>query len=1819
MKAAVTLKPIQNPPKERGEDICDLTPWQIIQGRGRVSVRENPVAGSTPRPGRRIKHRTKTQSHTLLQSWGLAPPRNSETGETTKGEITFGSDKSKRNENTFRCASHNINNIPEKAFWQKSKEITQMARGKDGADIRMWQEIGLYWPKVDYMNKWHNRLRGKNQGTDSIFGYNSLEGEITDTRQYGGTAVITNSRLTSIKVQAGKDARGLGRWSWVRCGKNGKHTTFISAYRPVVATSGGGSTVYDQHLRHLEDGLNPRKIMLRELADFVIGRQEKGDVIIIGMDTNDKIYGSTIGNFMKELKLHDAVAALHGKRCPPTTRYTETGGPIDIIMCSEHISPHAAGIDYQGGSQSNHAWLWADFHKDDLFGSDFKEYKTYKYRLNADDPRQSKRYNDKSLHLLRKANIPRRLETLMEIPKGEFGQEDIKAYEEILTETTEIRKGVTDSFRKCFTGQIPWSPEWKKIQKEKALWCQLQKRWKIRRGELKGRASLTEIRRLMKATRNNDALTYSSELVDTLVKQSTARYIQACKEADQLEQSFLLSLDEAKAEANKTSVEAETAKRKSIERQREAGRALARMKRAERPRASKVFYTKEGRRVECTKKEEIEEACIQENRKRFSQVRDSPSMQPEITSLVGFCAEKNFATEILNGTADLSNVNNKYMKLVLEFMRRPNVIRDYGMLSGTISIEEHIKGWKKQKRKTSSERSTLEFNDMKAAALGTKMATIDRDLRQIPYKHGFSPNNHRLFTDFQILKKSAVYDVEKMRTIQLMPAAFNMNNKKTGREVMENAEKFDLLPDEQAGSRKNHRSNLTALNKVLANDIIRARKLPSVIIFNDAKSCYDRIVLWVAALALRRLGATKESTLEMMQTLQSASHKICTAYGDSTSTYGGRDSYPPLQGVGQGNGAGPAIWVAISTVLLTIMRSKGFGLSILSAISLEALAIAGFAFVDDADIIHAANDPSTDNQVVLKTAQAAINTWEGTLNATGGAIGAEDGNKAFWYFLDFQFQKGKWQYMGREKLPGELWVRNYDGRKVQLNRLEPNEARETLGIFIAMDGNKSKQIDFLQQKARVYNEQLRTGAIEKRHAWYSYTASFSKILEYPMEAIDLSLEDWEGIIKIFISTLLSRSGIVRTFPRDAVFSSERFQGLGLAHPYYTQKIKHINILMGMEGLNNQTKSLLKAAWEECQLESGVVGDLTKGPVDLINLTTDSWIKSTVIFVIEHDIHVDFPVTKCELQRVNDKSIMEEFHDLNLDLETLHHLNQCRLWLGASTLADISSADGTKPLLSNNMDLLIGRYNKRDNRRRQPKKAHLRWRLWDATIRKCKVKPSSGLWNNSLGEWGEYARGQWKYHYSREVDRLYALHGQVWVEYVRTSHTCRTRTPTGVFMWKGILRDRLPHDVAKADAFNLTNKKTRLCGVDKGTIPKRTAPDSRTWRSLVHSDEKWSLEKVVCNHDGKIIAEAIEKGVALAVSDGSFKQERGTSAAIIENKGDESSRIIITNRVPGIKGDHNPYRAEACGVLSILTCVESICRQFNIKSGRLRLGLDGESVILAIKRKNLSTSQDSFDILQVIKKKLNTLKIQVDLFWIKGHQDNSNRRLEDLPYDAQLNIMCDGLAKAYWNETRHRVDNFESRKISHLGSHMSCNNSYFSRVDIGRLYDLTYGINKSLDYCEKRIPLNYGSYEDINWDAIKKAMGGLKIGQKHWLAKHIAGMSSVGVSMMRRGEWHHDRCPVCLKEKETTDHVIQCKDKRARRKWKEGVATFLGDLNEMNTEPHIYKIIENRLLSWPSTNFHKFKYDPMPSSTRHAMEAQDLLGWRAFMYGRISIL
>ena len=220
----------------------------------------------------------------------------------------------------------------------------------------------------------------------------------------------------------------------------------------------------------------------------------------------------------------------------------------------------------------------------------------------------------------------------------------------------------------------------------------------------------------------------------------------------------------------------------------------------------------------------------------------------------------------------------------------------------------------------SQEYHSLSFSHYIAGTYDSEIAEFDSMIRSLPYQYGFSPLSWQTISDVEILKKAGEYDIEKMRTITLMNSEFNINNKKLGRHMMQHAEHHNLLAPEQYGRRKHHRSVIAALNKRLTMDLLRMRRQPGALCSNDAKSCYDRIAHSFASIAMRRLGAHPGAIQCMLKTIQQAKHHIITAFGPSESSFGsGR--YPPLQGLGQGNGGTPAGWTAISTPLINMMRT----------------------------------------------------------------------------------------------------------------------------------------------------------------------------------------------------------------------------------------------------------------------------------------------------------------------------------------------------------------------------------------------------------------------------------------------------------------------------------------------------------------------------------------------------------------------------------------------------------------------------------------------------------------------------------------------------------------------------------------------------------------------------------------------------------------------------------------------------------------------------------------------------------------------------------
>ena len=163
---------------------------------------------------------------------------------------------------------------------------------------------------------------------------------------------------------------------------------------------------------------------------------------------------------------------------------------------------------------------------------------------------------------------------------------------------------------------------------------------------------------------------------------------------------------------------------------------------------------------------------------------------------------------------------------------------------------------------------------------------------------------------------------------------------------------------------------------------------------------------------MRRQGISKLEVTRMLVPLQYLEHTIRCAYGQSSTTYGTDYAEKPMQGVYQGNGARPIIWVVVSSPILHILKEDGFGTFFQTAISQQQIRIVGYAFVDDKDLIQTPKDGQTFVKV-NEEMQNAMNLWEGLIKNTGGALATD---KCRWWGIDFASNDRKWRYKTKEEL-----------------------------------------------------------------------------------------------------------------------------------------------------------------------------------------------------------------------------------------------------------------------------------------------------------------------------------------------------------------------------------------------------------------------------------------------------------------------------------------------------------------------------------------------------------------------------------------------------------------------------------------------------------------------------------------------------------------------------------------------------------------------------------------------------------------------------------
>jgi hypothetical protein len=239
--------------------------------------------------------------------------------------------------------------------------------------------------------------------------------------------------------------------------------------------------------------------------------------------------------------------------------------------------------------------------------------------------------------------------------------------------------------------------------------------------------------------------------------------------------------------------------------------------------------------------------------------------------------------------------------------------------------------------------------------------------------------------------------------------------------------------------------------------------------------------------------------------------------------------------------------------------------------------------------------------------------------------------------------------------------------------------------------------------------------------------------------------------------------------------------------------------------------------------------------------------------------------------------MPALHALGPNTHELMTLNRCRLYLQALFLSEICTGVG----LSISGDLWMGNHLdiscKQSSWPWQQRPSSQDWTIWQTFIKKAFLFRGLHL-QVPLGNW-LYCDDGWEWYFSPSQECLFKLEQGQWLPFSLIFK--RDRLPA--FSTLGTPSPP-PPDLHRATIYF---RKTQLVCTGFAPITNNLSSQVATFSQylqIAEPGESWYFSHLDLSDDGQTLANAIKEGDAIAFSDGSFRDQYGTAAWVLEGLG-----------------------------------------------------------------------------------------------------------------------------------------------------------------------------------------------------------------------------------------------------------------------------------------------------------------------------------------------
>jgi hypothetical protein len=1258
-----------------------------------------------------------------------------------------------------------------------------------------------------------------------------------------------------------------------------------------------------------------------------------------------------------------------------------------------------------------------------------------------------------------------------------------------------------------------------------------------------------------------------------------------------------------------------------------------------------------------TEPTEVFDLILKRNHKHFSQATGTPFTTPPLSDWLGKCGETTIGQDILHGR-NKPDLGSSYpfpeTQMILDALQpfdppaKP--------VSITVTASDYRRFFQKWTESTSTSPSGKHLGHYKALlSLGLEQdppikpladAIIDLQLKlsNVALTHGHVYERWKQIVSVMIEKKPGVFLLEKLRTIHLFEADYNwLLGLVFGRGMVYNAEEQHHLFDSQWGARPGRSTEQPDLHKTMSYEISRLTRTSLGTLDNDAKACYDRIVMVLALMLCQKHGVPQSACMMAAIALLTATYSIKTGFGISEGTYTSTVSQP-THGPGQGSRLASALWLIVSCMLFATMDTLCHGASFCDPCDTLVHRRTSDGFVDD--VTHWFNlglAYSIQHDVSARDIAAGLErdgqSWERLLWTTGGKLELP---KCLYYILYYVFDPDGTPRMESVTNMGNNLLSLTSGQEDTTNDIEHRDcskAHRTLGMWPTPNGSTQTQFEVCLAKSKRFAQGVIKAPMSRFEASTAYWTMYLPSINFGIGSTLMTPDQLNTIQRPMMNAILPKMGYSSKTCRHIVFGPTKYLGIGARDMATERGVQQTLLLLKHIRTNTALSTLLRIGLEWFQLHSGISRPILECPDLEIPYLEVGWYRALRNFLcsINATFHLDMARVPQPL-REKDHAIMETFLAMqHYTVPELTRLNLCRMHLQIEFLSEMCTPEGDcilpevwKGIRPNDSKSAI-------LWPRQARPFEKSWSLWrEATklaylgpevLRAAKARTNLPL-NVPLGPWiGERHRSQrlWNSYISYDSHILYRLRV---VGY-------RLHKPlAGTFRHRRFNVDYFSacSDLSSVPCLVPVSVTSKTHSLDSSKLPRPAAtaddavpptPNIDTFSDYLDTLEAWKLpllEHLECiSDDDRRLHELLSSGnlkFTLA-SDGGARDDLGSFGWEIAI----ADEILWQCKGPTFGARPGSFRAESYGFLSALLFLQAYSHYFDTAIDpnlTHDFYCDSESLLKRIHRAlNRSWVNPShclssdFDLESGILELINTLSISFQYLHVKSHQDDDTE-IHLLPWAAQMNVHADSLATDF-------LDNYAepSKLVPFIPASQASLTIHGETITRRFATRLRHAAN-SPRLCQHLMAKNdwsLNTFRSINWDVPGNALHTLENSARIFIIKFAHDHLPTRRHMHRIKQAPHDKCPACMHITETAWHILSCP---SRSLWRAEMLRTLGEsLITNHTQPDIALILLQGIRGALSN--HRFQMNPNNREPlfRALVNSQNKIGWHQLLKGRFS--